>query len=262
MAPSDGIGEAFANELCSRGFNVILHGRNPKKLSTVQSKLTAAFPKAEIRTFVADAAASSTTNSAAIQDLVDSIKDLKLTVLINNVGGAGNLKAAFTTFADHTTKEIDDMISINMLFTLHLTQALLPLMIKQDSALIMNTGSSSYIGLPYITVYSPTKAYLNAWGNALYTELQAEGITNVEVLTVVSGNTQTGQDTRPANFLRPTAKAYVKGALAKVGCGRTIVVGYFSHALQSAVTELLPRWAQRKVLGMALKPYKGKNLDE
>lgn len=250
----------MAHELCSRGFNIILHGRNPTKLSAVESKLAVTFPKTQFRTFIADAAASTETNSVAIQDLVASIKDFKLTVLVNNVGGAGNLKKAFTTFQEHTAKEIDDMISINMLFTLHLTHALLPILARQESALIMNTGSSSQFGMVYLSVYSPTKAYLSSWGNALSTEMQAEGL-NIEVMTVVSGNTQTGQDTRSANIFRPTARTFAKAALAKVGCGNTVVVAHFWHGLEAAVIGSFPQWAQRMALIAALKPYKGKNLD-
>ena len=257
---SDGIGQAIAHELCSQGFNIILHGRNPTKLSSVQSNLVASFPKTQFRTFIADAAASTEITAAAIQELVASIKDLDLTVLANNVGGAGNLAVAFTAFTDHTTKEIDDLVSINMLFTLHLTHALLPLLIRQKSALIINTGSTGQIGLPYISVYSPTKAFLSAWGNAMSIEMQSEGH-DVEVLTVMSSNTQTGQDRRAATLSRPTSRTFAKAALAKVGCGNTVVVGYFRHGVAIALISLLPEWAQRMVLIMALKPYKGKNLD-
>jgi 17beta-estradiol 17-dehydrogenase / very-long-chain 3-oxoacyl-CoA reductase len=257
---SDGIGQAIAYELCSKGFNIILHGRNLRKLSSVQSTLSAAFPRTQFRLFVADATASTSVNSAAIQEFIVTITDLNLTVLVNNVGGAGVLAAAFTTFAEHKSKEIDDLISLNIYFTLHLTHALLPVLARQPSALIMNTGSTSQTGMPYISVYSPTKAYINAWSNALSMELEAEGL-NIEIITVMSGNTQTGQDTRAANLFRPTANTFAKAALGKVGCGRTVVTGYFWHAAQSGAMDLLPLGVQRSALKMALKPYKGKNLD-
>ncbi|KAE9367529.1 putative oxidoreductase,short chain dehydrogenase [Stipitochalara longipes BDJ] len=258
---SDGIGQAIAHELCSKGFNIILHGRNPAKLSTVQSKLSASFPRTQFRTFVADAAASTETMSAAIQDLVASIKDINLTVLVNNVGGTACMSTDFKTLTDTTTKEIEDLVSINLLFTTHLTRALLPLLTRQESALILNTGSSSQIGMPYMAVYSATKGYLSAWGNALSVEMQSEGL-QVEVMTVLSGNTQSGQDTRAASLFRPTSTTFARAALGKVGCGRTVVVGYIWHALQGASMGLLPEWAGRMGLIMVLRPMKGKNLDD
>ena len=81
---SDGIGQAIAHELCSKGLNIILHGRNPTKLSKVQSNLLASFPKTQFRSFVADAGASTEITTVAIRDLVASIKDPNLTALVNN----------------------------------------------------------------------------------------------------------------------------------------------------------------------------------
>jgi 17beta-estradiol 17-dehydrogenase / very-long-chain 3-oxoacyl-CoA reductase len=257
---SDGIGQGIAHELCSKGFNIILHGRSPTKLSKVQSNLLASFPKTQFRSFVSDAGASTEITSAAVRDLVASIKDLNLTVLVNNVGGTGNMAVDFMTFAKHTTKEIEDLISINMLFTTHLTHALLPLLTRNQPALIINTGSASHTGMPYMPVYSATKAYLSVWGNALSIEMQSEGL-DVEVLTVLSGNTQSGQDTRAASLFRPTSRTFARAALAKVGCGRAVVVGYFWHGFQATAMGLMPDWAQRKGLIMAMRPFKGKSLD-
>ena len=258
---SDGIGRAIAHELCSKGFNIILHGRNPGKLSSVQSSLSESFPNTQFRTFIADAAASTETTSGAILDLVASIKDLNLTILVNNVGGTANLRKDFAALVDHTTKEINDLVSINMLFTTHLTCALLPLLSEHEPALILNTGSASQSGMPYMVVYSATKAFLSAWGNALSLEMQAEG-SKVEVLTVLSGNTQSGQDERAANLFRPASMVFARAALKKVGCGRTVVVGYFWHAVQTASMGFFPEWAARMALIAALRPLKGKNLDE
>jgi 17beta-estradiol 17-dehydrogenase / very-long-chain 3-oxoacyl-CoA reductase len=240
---SDGIGQAIAHELCSKGFNIILHGRNPTKLSKVQSNLLASFPKTQFRSFVADAGAFTGITTAAVRDLVASIKDLNLTVLANNVGGTGNMAVDFMTFAEHTTKEIGDLILINMLLTTHPTHALLPLLTWNQPALIINIGSASHTGMPYMPVYSPTKANLSVWGNALSIEMQSEGL-DVEVLTVLSGNTQSGQDTRAASLFRPTSRTSARAALTKVGCGRTAVVGYFWHGFQAAAMGLMPEWAR------------------
>ncbi|KAK3185944.1 hypothetical protein K4F52_005399 [Lecanicillium sp. MT-2017a] len=53
---SDGIGLAFAGELASRGFNVVLHGRNPDKLARVMADLQARNPERTFRIVIADAA--------------------------------------------------------------------------------------------------------------------------------------------------------------------------------------------------------------
>lgn len=49
---SDGIGLAFVKELAHKGFNVVLHGRNPDKLEKLKKKLSDEFPDAQFRTLV------------------------------------------------------------------------------------------------------------------------------------------------------------------------------------------------------------------
>ena len=56
--------------------------------------------------------------------------------------------------------------------------------------------------------------------------MQSESL-EVEVMTVLSSNRQTCQDTRAATLPRPTSRTFAKAALAKVGCGSAVVVGYF-----------------------------------
>ena len=52
---SDGIGFGLAEELCLRGFNVILHSRNRDKLELKKRELEAQFPKSQIAIAVGDA---------------------------------------------------------------------------------------------------------------------------------------------------------------------------------------------------------------
>lgn len=56
IGASNGIGEGFAYELCSHGFNVVLHGRHVEKLTRIQEALRAEYPKSKVRIVVADAA--------------------------------------------------------------------------------------------------------------------------------------------------------------------------------------------------------------
>lgn len=85
---SDGIGRALSSELGSRGFNVIVHGRNESKLVKVVTELQKEHPGRMFRYVVADAAHFTT---ADIERIVAVVADIKLTVLINNVGGTGVL---------------------------------------------------------------------------------------------------------------------------------------------------------------------------
>jgi 17beta-estradiol 17-dehydrogenase / very-long-chain 3-oxoacyl-CoA reductase len=85
--PTSGVGLAMASELWSRGFNVILYGRNQAKPEDVRSKLLTEFPSRQIEIIVLDAATYfSSENYEHSHDVVlwaTSGRDVSL--LINNV---------------------------------------------------------------------------------------------------------------------------------------------------------------------------------
>jgi 17beta-estradiol 17-dehydrogenase / very-long-chain 3-oxoacyl-CoA reductase len=251
---SNGIGLAFAEELLAAGFNLILHGRNFSKLSAIRESLSATYPKASISIFVSDAAAVDT---AGITAFATSIRDLSLRVLVNNVGGTGHMHVDFMTLKEHNTAEINDTIAINVLFTTHLTHA--PV-VPAPTSLILNTGSGSSIGLPYIAVYSGAKAYLSTWGKALSMEMQAEGL-DIEVMRVLTGNTQSGQDSRSVTMMRPSSRTLARAALARIGCRRSAIVPYLAHALQAEFINMVPETAARWAIVKTFKQLKGTTLD-
>ena len=147
-----------AHELASSGFNVIIHGRNPAKLSAVAASLKSSFPARTFRTLVADAASFPQTN-AAFEELLAPLQSLNITVLINNVGNHGGVTdRPMRTVADWNAEELEALVNLNLSFTLQLTRALLPLLKRCEPALIVNCGSVAEAGIPYIAPYSGTKA--------------------------------------------------------------------------------------------------------
>ena len=231
---SDGIGRAFAQELAQNGFNVILHGRNTAKLETVKAQLQKQFPKLNFRILIADASSSS---YQQINDLITSIHDLHLTILINNVGGA----ITVAPLEDTTSEDIDAIINLNARFPTQLTKALLPKLTRTISpSLIMNIGSTGDFCVPYATVYGGSKGFNMTWSSSLGMELRSEG-RNVEVLGVSVGRvTDVSHSKKDASFFTPSARTMAKAALQRVGCGRPVVVGYVGHALQRFLVGILP----------------------
>ena len=69
-----------------------------------------------------------------------------------------------------------------------LTAALLPILAQNQPGLIINTGSTSAIGMPYLSVYAATKASIAAWSFGSKAEMQAEGL-DIKVHDVESGIT-------------------------------------------------------------------------
>ena len=247
---SDGIGLGFAQELAFNNFNILLHGRNPTKLSAAQFGLAQEFPAVQFRLLIADASDPST---AQFEDIVASIQDLNLTVLINNVGGGSVCKP----FEDYTADEVDVMMNVNARFPTQLTRALLPSFTRNDGpSLIMNIGSMGTTGVPYAVPYGGAKAFNMSMSASLEVELRVEG-KQIEVLAVPVGKVTDVSHRRDAvSFFTPSARTMARAALGRVGCGRGEVVGYVGHAVQKFVFDALPNWARESVLVPVMRGYK------
>lgn len=252
---SDGIGQGFAQELASHGFNLILHGRNSEKLQRVKEELVKTHPQIEVRTVIADAA---DITIAQIEEIVASLQDLHLTVLVNNVGGTGVLDANFKTFETHSLNEVDALISVNIRFTALLTRALYPLLKKSSPASIINVGSQGRVGVPYLSVYGATKGFIHSFSRAIAVESHAEQ-DGIEVIEVLVGSVQTQQNqTAKPTFFVPDARTMAKSAVDKIGGGNTSSATYWPHALQQTGMWLVPTAITDWLVVSFLKPLAGK----
>ena len=84
---TDGIGKATAQELYDKGFNLILHGRNEKKLKTVIEEIQSAKSKRtgefqDVRYFLEDASKP----GINFEWIAQRFNELNVTILVNNVG--------------------------------------------------------------------------------------------------------------------------------------------------------------------------------
>jgi 17beta-estradiol 17-dehydrogenase / very-long-chain 3-oxoacyl-CoA reductase len=253
---SDGIGQAFVGELCRRGFNVVLHGRNPRKLERVQKEINQKYPNCLTRIVISDANLSHP--SSLEHDVLAKVQDVRLSVLVNNVGGTAGVQSPteiFSTIDEHTIEAVDGILNINARFTSQITRLLLPLLLKRPRSLIVNISSAAETGMPYLSIYSGTKSYITAWSKALTTEMQAER-RNVEVLGIVVGSVQTDSNSHPLSLFHPKAETFVTAAMDRVGCGKASVYGYLPHALQAVVLGLFPEWMKRSILISTMRGLK------
>lgn len=233
---SDGIGKCIATELARTGFNVVLHGRNSSKLDGVVEGLRHDFPK---RKFVAAVLDASSATNQEIKDLVASLADIHLTILVNNVAGGQIVQPLTNTSAD----QVDLSLNCNARFPAQLTRAILPRFANsKQPSLILNIGSAANSIAPYATMYGGSKACNMAMSSSLSTEMVAEGLDNkIEILCIsVARVTEAAQNKAPVSLFTPAASTMAKAALQRVGCGRSVVVGYFWHAVQLAFLDVAP----------------------
>ena len=249
---SDGIGQGFAQELCRQGFNVILHGRNKQKLEKVAAGLVSEYPSRQTQLFVADAGSPDTFDNS-----LDMIKELNLTVLVNNVGGEGHLRTAFMPLHELTSEELETTINLNLGFTTQLTRALLPTLIRNEPSLVLNTGSVTVMGFPWLVAYSASKGFLASFSRALRTEMVAIG-KDVRVHNLVVGSVSSGTRKVKTDPFCPSSRALAKAALRRAGAGSVNMVPWLGHRLQLFFLGMLPETlVQRSFIKAIIRESEG-----
>lgn len=96
----------------------------------------------------------------------------RIDVLVNNAG-----VMEVKPFADQTPDAWEAMIKVNIFGPLHVTRAVLPLMIKQRHGSIINLASQlGHVGGENFAVYSGTKGFVLAYTKSLAREVGPHGI--------------------------------------------------------------------------------------
>jgi len=178
-----GIGGAIAGELLARGAAVLLVDRDEAALRRAAERLARHGDR--VGTLAADL-----TSAADRQRLCTDAAAWRggINVLVNNAG-----VNHFGMFADQPPAQIDLALAINLQAPLHLCRALLPHLLRQPEACILNTGSVfGAIGYPGYAVYSATKFAVRGFTEALRRELAD---TRVSVRYVAPRATRTGINT-------------------------------------------------------------------
>lgn len=212
---SDGIGKEYAIQLAKKGLNVVLVSRTLSKLEALALEIEAV-AKVETKVVAFDASKDVDANYEALKDAIAS---LPVSVLINNVGQSHSIPVPFL---ETETSELTDIITINNLVTLKITQAVAPVIAqtaksdKSTRGLILTMGSfGGLLPTPYLATYSGSKAFLQQWSAALAGELASQ---NIDVELVVSYLvTSAMSKIRRSSASIPTPKSFVKATLASVG---------------------------------------------
>ncbi|MEO0854478.1 MAG: SDR family NAD(P)-dependent oxidoreductase, partial [Cyanobacteria bacterium J06648_11] len=128
---TDGIGLATAEMLVSQGHDVLLHGRNPAKLTDAEKTLSALLGGRNIESYVADLS-----RMADVEALAKAVaeKHSQLDVLINNAG-------VYNASHPITQDGLDVRFVVNAIAPYLLTQRLLPLL--GTSGRVINLSSAA-----------------------------------------------------------------------------------------------------------------------
>lgn len=171
---TSGIGQACARKFASSGYNLILHGRNQKKLAAMQEELSAM--GIDVLTLSFDVR-----DRKAAQEAIESLDDhwKRIDVLVNNAGLALGLEKEY----EGDFEDWDIMIDTNIKGLLTVTRLVVPGMVERNHGHVINIGSvAGDAAYANGNVYCATKAAVKTLSDGLRIDLAhtAVRVTNVK----------------------------------------------------------------------------------
>ena len=164
-----GIGLDLAKEFLRRGNTVLTCGRREAKLAEAREAAPG------LQTRVCDIA-----NSNDRKSLADWAISSGVNILINNAGMQREID--FTRGMD-AIEEGDDEIEINLRGTIYLTAQLIPHLMQQKNASILNvTSGLGFVPLAIMPIYCATKAAMHSFTLSLRHQLKPTGVKVVEII--------------------------------------------------------------------------------
>ncbi|XP_007898174.1 testosterone 17-beta-dehydrogenase 3 isoform X2 [Callorhinchus milii] len=192
---SDGIGKEYAHELARRGLNIVLVSRTQEKLTKVADEIEQ-FTGRQVKIVVVDF-----TKRDIYNIIEEHLRGLEIGILINNVGMLPNPHPSKFLDMLSRDKTIDDLINVNMLSVIKMTQLILPQMKNRDyyswkvirqptnqlllgnqrrvkqKGLILNISSGLTVdAVPLYCLYNSSKIFMERFSNACKAEYGSKGI--------------------------------------------------------------------------------------
>jgi uncharacterized protein len=233
---SDGIGKALAAEVAARGVNVVLSARRRDQLETVACDLAAAY---SVNTLVV---AADLARADGVDELEHQTRHLDIGLVM--------LSAGFATsgpFADALLAPELEMVGLNVTAVTRLAHTFARQMAHKGRGGIMVVGSIlGRQGVPWMSCYAATKAYVQIFAEGLHHELKPQGI---DVLSVEAGPVHTGFGARAGLKYdsATTAQVVAEAAVAALGKRANVIPGVRAKLIAMSLA-LLSRRLRVRVL--------------
>ncbi|MCG8430528.1 MAG: SDR family oxidoreductase [Candidatus Omnitrophica bacterium] len=183
---SGGIGEHFATAFARRGYDLVLVGRNERKLEEISCRIREKFAVA-CTVYVCDLS-----RKEQIAGLIESHPETD--VLVNNAA-----VSSYGPCDQLPWEDIERMIEVNVLAPVRLLHHYVRGMIQRRGGKILNVSSTAGLhAVPFMAVYAATKSFLCSISEAVAGEVGDRAIT---VACILPGPTATDFWYRQGRFL-------------------------------------------------------------
>lgn len=179
---SQGLGKSFAENLAKNKINLILVSLPGQQLKELSEELEEVY---RIRVHYYEVDLSVNENVMKLTDWLNA--SFEIHILINNAGLGGTKK-----FVDATPDYINTILQVNVAATSLITHQLLPNLLRQPKAYILNVSSmAAFSPIGFKTVYPASKTFIHSFSRGLHEELKD---TSVFVSVVNPGAMKTNTD--------------------------------------------------------------------
>lgn len=232
---TDGIGKEFCFQFAKLGFNIILVSRNLEKLSKVSEEIRDKYPKTQTKIIEIDF--KKKTQKEDYINLFqenDEIKDLDISILINNIGISSR-----QLFSSYTLDEINDSINVNIIPQAYLSHIFLNKFIKRQKtcAIISMSSYSGTMPLYNSSMYCATKIFDDYLIRTIDYENKGGNIDCLSVRPLyVDTPSRAGHK---KEFAPITSEECVSGVLQDLGQD-SVTNGHWKHCIMAVFFDLVP----------------------
>jgi uncharacterized protein len=232
---TSGIGRAYACYFAAQGYNLLITGRRKALISQLAWQLETNYG-ISAETVIADLTKKNHLNRLL---RTISLRD-NAEVLINNAGYG--LDSSFSS--DELSHQMD-MMKVHINAPLMLIHAVLPVMIRNKSGIIINVSSLA-ASMPTAKngMYTGTKSFIRNFTESLHMDVSGHGI---KVQCLCPGftysdfhrNSQLNEHVRPIFWMKPSQ--VVDYSIYCLKKGQVICIPGFLYRVVNRVTTLMPR---------------------
>ncbi|XP_043967270.1 testosterone 17-beta-dehydrogenase 3 [Gambusia affinis] len=229
---SEGIGRAYAFALADRGMNVVIMSRTKATLEKVAEEIGETTGR-KVKVIVADFSEEN-----VFRKIEEELKDLKVGVLVNNVGVLPTFIPCKFLDSEDLDKTITKVINCNVKTLCKMCKIILPGMENRNKGVIINVASGiASFPFPLYTLYAASKVFVERFSQCLQAEYKDRGI-------IIQAVAPFGVSTRMAGFQKTNIvtllpEYFVQKSLQYLKAGDKIN-GTICHTLLAWLLQSIP----------------------
>ncbi|XP_032874671.1 testosterone 17-beta-dehydrogenase 3 [Amblyraja radiata] len=220
-------------QLAKRGLNIVLISRSYEKLQKVADEIEQATGR-NVKIIQANFS-----NTDIYQHIEENLRGLEVGILINNVGIIQEPNPCRFLEMNDMDKTINDMIAVNVVSVVKMTQLVLPMMKDRQKGLILNISSGvANIPCPFFSLYSSTKIFIERFSRGCQAEY---GSKNIIIQCLMPFGVVTKLSKCKPGMNTETAEEFARKSLDCALLGDRCS-GCLLHDIQAFVIRKIPQW--------------------